>query len=177
MSQEPNGPVMLAATAVLKPGPARISRIGPGIQLPRTVPIKTLIVVVVGMALGVITALAIFGGQLRSVMIAGVIGGAIGWFLVNYSPLKGESLTRWIGLEASALRDRRLTIDGERAQAYVGICPLSQLARGKTVIARGHADVAPGSVDERGGVIDDATGRVGLLVELGRKDHEEPTWG
>lgn len=170
------GPTMLAATAVLKSGPARISRIGPGIKLPRTVPIRTLIAVAVGGILFLIPTLTIVGLQLRSVFIAAVIGGAAGWTFVTYSPMKGETMMRWIGLEALAMKNRRLEVQGEKVQAYIGICPVAQLARGKVRIVAGHANVPPGSVDDRGGVIPVHERDAGLLVRLGRRDDETENW-
>lgn len=161
---------MLAATSVLNPGPARISRLGPGIKLPRTVPIRTLIATGCGIIGGLIPTLIVLGAEVRSMFIAAALGGTAGWVLVTYSPLQGESMGRWIGLEASALRTRRMTIEGKRAQAYIGICPVTQLARGTIRIQSGHANVAPGSVDERGGVIDSADREAGLLAKLGRRD-------
>lgn len=167
---EIRGPVMLAATSVLKQAPARVSRIAPGIQLPRTVPIKTLLTCLAGAVLAILFVAAVVGFQLRTVLIAGVLGGAGGWFLVTYQPLEGETLLKWFGLSVSALKDRRREIDGKRARAYVGICPVDDIARGALVIAHGHADVVPGSVDERGGIVPPELREAGLLHKLGRRE-------
>lgn len=167
---ETRGPVMLAATSVLKQAPARVSRIAPGIQLPRTVPIKTLLTCLAGAVLSVLFVSAVVGFQLRTVLIAGVLGGAGGWFLVTYQPLEGETLLKWFGLSVSALKDRRREVDGRRARAYVGICPVDDIARGALTIVHGHADVVPGSVDERGGIVPPELREVGLLDKLGRRE-------
>ena len=173
MENEVRGPVMLAATSVLKQAPARISRLGAGIQLPRTVPIKTLIVCGITGLLAVVLTGSFLGYHLRGVLIAGVLGGAVGWCAVTYQPMRGETLMKWVGLEVLSFKDRRVKIDGKRARAYVGICPVETIARGRITIAHGHAEVAPGSVDERGGVVPLSERRGGLLLELGRRDEEK----
>ena len=166
---ERHGPLMLAATAVLNPGPARISRLGPGIKLPRTVPIRTLISVGAGAILFLLPTFVFLSMDLRNTAIAAVLGGGTGWFIITYSPMKGESMSKWMGLEASARYSRKLTIDGQRAQAYIGICPITQLARGPIRIQMGHANVPAGSVDERGGTIRPEDREIGLLPSLGRR--------
>lgn len=175
MEHETRGPMMLAATSVLKQAPARVSRLGAGIQLPRTVPVKTLVVCLLSGLFMIGLSGVFLGYQLRSILVSGVLGGGAGWFVVTYQPLEGETFLKWLGLEFFALKDRRARIDGRRAQAYVGICPITQTARGKIIIAHGHANVAPGSVDERGGVVPVSSRSVGLLHELGRRNVGETT--
>ena len=173
MENEFRGPVMLAATSVLKQAPARVSRLGAGIKLPRTIPIRTLLMCLLtgSLFLGVTTLF--LGLHPRSAMLSLVFGGGFGWFLVTYQPLEGETMFKWLGLTFGAFRDRKLKIDGKRAQAYVGICPIETISRGQIVIAHGHADVSPDSVDERGGRIPSHLREGGVLERLGRREEGE----
>ncbi len=141
---------MIAATKILKPGPARIAKIMPGVTLPRTVPLPTLFITA-GMALVglIVTVLIPFTRTITSVTLGTVFFGALGVLVATYSPLKGESLVRWFGLEYSARRDR-VTLNGKQARVYIGICPVHKVAAGKMHIRAGAVDVPAGSVDVRG---------------------------
>jgi len=144
---------MLAATSVLKPPPARVSRLGPGIKLPRTVEIKTLAVCsVLFLVFGALTWF-IFGFSLQRVLIGGVLGALAGWLLVTYSPLEGETLGKWFSLILGRRLAGTTRIAGESARVYVGICPVEYTAKGYVTISHGFCRVIPGSVDERGGII------------------------
>lgn len=139
---------MLCATKVLKPGPARIGSIGGGITLPRTVPVPVLIAGGIGFTLGVAFGLVILGSFFTA-LTTGALGAAAGWVAVSYSPLRGESLGRWAGLEVTA-RLRRVKVNGKTARVFIGICPAPDVAAGMVHIIPGAIDVMPGSVDDRG---------------------------
>ncbi len=142
--------MMIAATKILKPGPARIAKIMPGVTLPRTVPIPTLIITAASAILGLLVTVAIpFTRTITSVTLGMVAFGALGVVVATYSPLKGESMVRWFGLEYSARRDR-VVLHGKPARVYVGICPVHRVATGKMRIRAGAVDVPAGAVDERG---------------------------
>jgi hypothetical protein len=139
---------MICATAVLKPGPARVGHIAGNITLPRTVPVVNLFAAGGGafLMLGIVL---IFTSSLTSLVLAAAAGGSAGWAAVSYSPLRGETLARWFGLQITS-RIRRIEVDGRPARAYVGICPLPETARGSVRIIPGAVDVLEGSVDDRG---------------------------
>lgn len=144
---------MLAATSVLKPPPARVSRLGPGIKLPRTVEIKTLAVCSISFLMFSFVSWTLFGFSIQRVLISGTIGALAGWLLVTYSPLEGETLSKWITLILARRISGTTRVSGESARVYVGICPVVKTASGYITISHGFGRVSPGSVDERGGVI------------------------
>ncbi len=141
---------MIAATKILKPGPARIAKIMPGVTLPRTVPIPTLFITGGFMLLGLFITVSIpLTRTLTSVTMGMVLFGALGVLIATYSPIKGESMVRWFGLEYSARRDR-VKLNGQLSRVYIGICPVHKVAAGRVRIRAGAVDVPVGSVDERG---------------------------
>jgi hypothetical protein len=145
---------MLCATPVLKPGPLRIGRIGNHVTLPRTVPVANLFAAAAG-AVAALAVVLLLTSSLMSVVLGAAAGAAFGWVAVSYSPLRGESLTRWLGLQVTS-RMNRIEVDGRPARAYVGICPLPEVARGMVRILPGAVDVIEGSVDERGRFVEHA---------------------
>src|SRR4051812_23680596 len=108
------GPVMLAATNMLKPPPAVIGSINKKITLPRTIKLTTLLSVGVGAVLGFLIALIFFGASLNALIYGPTLGGALGWGAVSFSPLRGESLAKWLGLQANSARQRKLVVDGRQ---------------------------------------------------------------
>lgn len=147
----PTGPVMLAATAVLRPGRARIGKLAGNITLPRTVSLISLLAGAVGFLVGV-TIGFIFIGGIQAVLYGGTFGAAGGVFVVSYSPMKGESLTRWLGLTIKAHREQ-IKVDGQPVRLAVGICPISRAAAGPVHIVRGGIEVPPSQRDARGVII------------------------
>jgi hypothetical protein len=147
-----SGPVMLCATKVLKPGPARVGKIAGNIALPRTVEVPVLLAGGGGFIAGVLFA-AVFLGSFVSVMVSGMVGAGLGWVAVTYSPLKGESLGKWAGLEVAS-RVRRVKVDGQRVRVYVGVCAVTDVPRGYIRVVGGAVNVAAGSVDDRGRFVD-----------------------
>ncbi|MFD0540698.1 hypothetical protein ACFQY7_49745 [Actinomadura luteofluorescens] len=103
---------MLAATNMLKPPPAVIGSLNKDITLPRTLRLTTLIAVVVGAAFGFLISFLVFGPGLNALMYGPVLGGAAYWASVSLSPLNGESLATWMGLQINGTRNRRLYVDG-----------------------------------------------------------------
>lgn len=148
MQEDKSRPLMLCATTVLNPGPARVGRIGGGITLPRTVEIRVLAAAGIGVAIGVLLA-SLVGAGFRGVLLFASFGAILGWLVISYSPLKGESLGLWAALEVRA-RLRSVKVDGEPAQVYVGICRVPDVAAGKVHVVPGAISVTEGSVDERG---------------------------
>lgn len=145
-----DGPLMIAATKILKPGPTRIARLVPGVTLPRTIPITTLFVVAGFSAFGLLVMLALpFFSSLTSILTGTVLFGGLGVVVTTYSPLKGESMLRWFGLEVSARR-QRIEVNGEPAKVYIGLCPIDRVAVGEVRILPSAVEVPPGSVDSRG---------------------------
>jgi hypothetical protein len=145
-----DGPLMIAATKILKPGPTRIARLVPGVTLPRTIPITTLFVTFGFSAFGLLVMLAMpFFNSLTSILIGTVLFGGLGVVVTTYSPLKGESMLRWLGLEVSARR-QRIEMNGEPAKVYIGLCAIDRVAVGEIRIMPSAIDVPSGSVDSRG---------------------------
>lgn len=147
--QQSDGPMMIAATKILRPPPARIGHIG-DISLPRTIPIRAGIAAAVGAFIGTIFGLP-FGGA--GLLYAAIAGGALGVLAVTWSPIEGESLLKWMGLELLASRRTRVWHNGHKVRISIGICPLPRVAGGNTIIQAGSIEVAPGSVDQRGALI------------------------
>ncbi|MFF5259911.1 hypothetical protein ACFY4C_13265 [Actinomadura viridis] len=144
------GPVMLAATNMLKPPPAVIGSLNRDIALPRTVRLTALAAVAAGGLLGFLVSFFIFGPGFKALMYGPVLGGAVGWAAVNFSPLRGESLAKWLGLQISGSRDRKLVVDGRPVRLYVGIAPLRRTAAGTVRMLPGGVPVDAVRWDERG---------------------------
>ncbi|MGW2310044.1 hypothetical protein [Actinomadura luteofluorescens] len=153
MSEEDDrvrGPAMLAATNMLKPPPAVIGSLNKDITLPRTLRLTTLIAVLVGAALGFLISFLVFGPGLNALMYGPVLGGAAGWASVSLSPLNGESLATWMGLQINGTRNRRLYVDGRPVRLYIGISPLRRTAAGKVRMLPGGVPVDAVRWDSRG---------------------------
>ena len=155
MSEENvRGPVMLAATTMLRPPPTRIAKLGDNFVLPRSVPLKSLIGGIVGFFIGLVVYFLFFVfflGFTLEIMLF-VIGGftAGGVSIVNWSPLKGENWATWASLRVGTASRGRVLIDGQEVRAYVGIAPLPYSAAGYVNIQSASEEVMPGSVDDRG---------------------------
>ena len=145
-----SGPAMLAATNMLKPPPAVIGSVNKEINLPRTIKLTTLIVVLIGAVIGFLLAFAIAGPGLNSLMYGPVLGGAAGWATVNFSPLQGESLAKWLGLQFNENRSRKLMLDDRPVRLYVGIAPLRRTAAGTVRMLPGGVSVDAVRWDSRG---------------------------
>ncbi len=141
---------MLAATNMLKPPPAVIGSLNKEITLPRTVRLTTLIAVVIGAAAGFLIAFFVLGPGLNALMYGPVLGGAAGWATVNLSPLQGESLATWLGLQINGTRTRRLYVDGRQVRLYIGIAPLRRTAAGTVRMLPGGVQVDAVRWDPRG---------------------------
>lgn len=137
---------MICATRALKAGPTRIGRLG--VALPRPVTITTLLGVGAGLIFGVIVA-AIIAPSLKSFIFTASIGSMAGWLVVNYSPLQGESLAKWLGLSVRSLTKRRY-IEGKPVIVCVGIAEVDRMPRGSLYLRRGSVRVPAQSYDDRG---------------------------
>lgn len=152
------GPAMLAATNMLKPPPAVLGSINKEVTLPRTVRLTTLVAVGLGAVLGFLVAFAVFGAGLRALLYGPAAGGAVGWMAVNLSPLRGESLAKWLGLQLSGTRKRRLSLDGRPVRLYIGIAPLHRTAAGTVRMLPGGVAADAVRWDERGVPIQEMPG-------------------
>lgn len=148
---------MLVMTSALKPPPLRIAKIGENVVLPRSIPAlqaaAALGGALVGLLLAALFVAPFFGLTFVSVALFMVAFGSGGVVLVSWSPMRGESFAKWIGLNVNGLRLNKVEIDGLAARAYIGIAPLHCSALGELRVARGAVDVVAGSVDERGVLI------------------------
>jgi hypothetical protein len=141
---------MICATRALKPGPMRIGRIAGDMVLPRTVPIVSLLAGGGGALFGLLIGASFLG--IQGALYFATLLGAAGVGLVTYSPLKGQSLLTWLGLNLSSRLGGRVERDGELYRVAVGICPLPAVPAERVRIRFGAANVAPSSYDERGAV-------------------------
>lgn len=148
------GPAMICATAAMRPGPARIGRLGAGITLPRTVALPTLVAVAVGATVGIIAAVAV-AASFNAFLYGAIFGGGAGWFLVTYSPLQGESLARWVYLKTNTARRTR-RINGVRVTLAVGVAPVAKPPAGAVRLLRSSVRVPSEQYDERGVLISEA---------------------
>lgn len=141
--------VMFCATSIMRSPPVRIAKIGPNFTLPRTVALSTLVAVTIGGLLGVALFVPFVGAGISQIMYSAVFGAGIGVFLINYSPLAGESLLKWFGLTVRHRR-RRLERDGRQVKVYVGASQVGRLPDGPVRVVAGAVNVAAGAYDERG---------------------------
>ncbi|TDC44461.1 hypothetical protein E1281_33920 [Actinomadura sp. KC345] len=144
------GPAMLAATNMLKPPPAVIGSVNKEMTLPRTIKLTTLIAVLIGAALGFLIAFIVVGPGLNALMYGPTLGGAAGWATVNFSPLQGESLAKWMGLQFNENRSRKLLVDDRQVRLYIGIAPLRRTAAGTVRMLPGGVSVDAIRWDSRG---------------------------
>lgn len=142
------GPPMLVLTDALKSPKVRIGHIGGNFTLPRTVPLVALLAAVGGALFGVAVGFFIIGG-VQATLYGAVLMGAAGWFVVTWSPLKGESMGMWLGLQATSRR-KRLTLNGEPVQLAVGIARLGEINTGDVRVVSGAVTIPPSQYDERG---------------------------
>lgn len=141
---------MLAATNMLKPPAPVIGSLNKAVTLPRTVKLTTLIALIIGASLGFLIAFVVFGPGLKALMYGPAFGGAVGWGAVNFSPLRGESLAKWMGLQINGTRNRKLVLDGRPVRLYVGIAPLRRTAAGPVRMLPGGVPVDAVRWDSRG---------------------------
>ena len=150
MADQNDGPLMLVATEALRPPKLRIGRLGNNITLPRTVPAAALFAGGFGALLGVALFTVIVGWTVASVAYSATIGGIIGVALVTYSPLRGESLLRWLGLKIKSSRNRVRYVEGSPVRLAVGTCYIPAPNQGAIRLRAGAVQVRPGLFDERG---------------------------
>jgi hypothetical protein len=181
-----SGPVMLSMTSALKPPPARIAKLGNNLVLPRSIPLLQGAAGVVGALIGLtFTAIFIvpfFGATLTTFGLGAGAFGALAVLVVSWSPLRGESFAKWIGLNLEQFRLDRVEVDGLQAKAYIGIAPLHCSALGSVRVTPGAAEVVVGSVDERGVLIPHAERRREIAGDRGGRlpgadeGFEKPRW-
>ena len=145
------GPAMLAATSILTPPKIRFGRIG-NVRLPRTVSLANAVMFGVA-ALGGLAIGLPLGGVSGMVIVAGLLF-VLGLAVVNFQPLRGESMLTYITLRVQDTRRRRLMVDGEEVHVYIGVSPLTEVQLGAYTLLPGAVPVVPGSVDERGAFTD-----------------------
>lgn len=142
---------MLVATEALRPPKLRIGRLGNNFTLPRTVPVLQLIVGGLSslISIGLFTALT-GRATIQVVMYSGVLGAVAGVAAVSYSPLRGESLAKWLGLKYRSRKGRTRLIDGKPVRLAVGICYIEPPVKGSIMIRPGAIQIRPGLFDDRG---------------------------
>lgn len=143
---EVKGPLMFCVTKVMNPGPAKIGKLGEGINLPVVVIVSTLMWMASTAIVFMMTAFVIFQSFLATI-IAGVTGAAVGKFLDQWSPLKGEKILTWAGLALTTRADS-LKVDGQRARVYIGTVMVGKIPAGKIRAVSNCVEIVPGSVDD-----------------------------
>lgn len=139
------GDTMIVATDLLKPPKARTAlKI-----LPTTVAWEQVAIVGISAFLGFIVGV-IFFGSMRPIIMCTGIGGVIGYILPSLSPLEGESIMMWFGLQAKDMTAKKVDINGRKAKMYVGTYPLRRTALGATRLLPSAGSVKAESYDERG---------------------------
>lgn len=139
------GDAMLVATDLLKPPKARTAiKI-----LPRTIAWDHLFSVIIVAVVGLIVGVTFFSG-LQAIFTCVLFGGAVGYMLPSLSPLEGESILMWFGLQAKSATAKRVNINGRRAKMYVGTYPLKRTALGATRLLPSSGSVKSEHYDERG---------------------------
>jgi hypothetical protein len=162
---------MIVATEALSSPKVRIGHIGGNFTLPRTVPLASLVAGAVGAFAGILVALVAIPG-VQSMMYCAVLGGIAGVLTVTYSPLKGESLSLWMGLK---LRTRRqnIKLEGGVVQLAVGVALLKSATLGEVHIVPGAVNVPPSQYDDRGAPLDHDDILRSILEETGTIDMAE----
>lgn len=141
------GDAMLVATSMLKPPKARTAMK----VLPRTIAWENLFIIVACALIGLLIGLRVFGvDNLQAVLSTVVVTGALGFILPSLSPLEGESILTWFGLQAKSTTARRVNINGRRVKMYIGTYPLKRAALGATRITPAGGNVKAYAYDERG---------------------------
>ena len=148
-----NGPVMLSATETLKTPPLRLGKISENIILPRSVEVKKILAVALGLIL-VFPLFVILGMVFKHnftlFFVLELAGGAAGLLMVSWSPIKGESFSKWLGLASSSRASKKVYIRGKEVRVYIGIAPLQSTACGSVRIVASAVTVVPGNFDYRG---------------------------
>lgn len=113
------GHLMLAATDLLRPGPARVGSLG-RVTLPRTVRLRSLVAWVTGGATGLAigaAGAAVVGGFVP--LAVGLFAGAgMGHLVVNVEPIPGETLLTYLSLASGGHRNR-VALNGTRTRIVV----------------------------------------------------------
>jgi hypothetical protein len=149
---EQQGPPMIVATEALSSPKVRVGHIGGNFTLPRTIPLTSLIAGAVGAFVGLLLAVVVVPG-LEPMLFCAVLGGLGGVAVVTWSPLKGESLSRWLGLRFRQGR-QRIHVESDVVQVAVGVALLKSATLGTVRIVPGAVNVPPSQYDERGAPID-----------------------
>lgn len=153
MSEHEQGPLMLAATDVMRPPPLRIAKLF-NAALPRSVQVRVLVAGGIGAVLGLLAGIPLMGVLgLRGFIFSGVVGSALAVIAIQWKPQPGENMFQilWVMIRKSA-RQRKLTVDGQSVALYIGVARLDRAAQGATELRSGAVPVRPGSVDERGAI-------------------------
>lgn len=129
--KEPSGPVMLAATRVLHPGPVRIGSLSKNVTLPRTVQLNVILAGAVCAVPGLLFGMLVgqFVGGWTVAILCALAGAFVGKLAVTWSPYEKESMTRFVSVVAQN-RKGRIEVDcvgagqiGEDRSDDVAVCP------------------------------------------------------
>ena len=143
------GPIMIAATKIIKTPATRIGSLGPNVTLPRTIPLASLISGSIGVVVGVIVGAIL--GSVSSILVSGILFGALGVLTTTWSPVKGETLFQWLGVQTTnRIRQTKIRLGDDTVALYIGIARLHRVNNDRTRIAASAVTVYPRQYDERG---------------------------
>lgn len=114
---------MFLSTRFLRRPPIRVAG---AFTLGRTMRLRDIAAVAAGGIFGGVFALIawkLVGMPLPVVIFTIAGGGGLGFAAANWSPLRGESLSRFIALQAKARREG-VIVRGTRRRVYLGVAPL-----------------------------------------------------
>lgn len=137
---------MIVATSMLTP-PKSVVNLR---FIPRTLPLQTFIVMGVTATIGFLLATAVAGSSMESLTYGVVLGGGLGFLGTRMSPLEGEGMLTWMGLQAKSAVGKKVTIDGVRCARHVGFAPLHWVSLGPVRMRPGCVSVRATGWDERG---------------------------
>lgn len=167
--------MMVDATPILRPPTEkRVSRLVWNITLPRSVTYKQIGAGLAGLLIGLPLGMAIFGSFVAGMNTAMTLT-AIFLALLYFSPLEGETMLTWLGLELRAYKERTVVVDGHRARAAVGLARLHRVAVGHVHAVPSAVRVNPDLYDERGVLRSEASHNLSsrLLVASMRDEDDE----
>lgn len=145
-TQQMEGEAMIVATSMLIP-PKSVTAIK---GIPRTIEWGHAIITGVIAFFVMILAVMIFGPTINTFVYSLVLGGVIGFILPSLSPLEGESLLTWFGLQGRTAVAKKVNVNGRKARMYIGTYPLKRTAQGKTKFLPSGLNVKAYKYDERG---------------------------
>lgn len=145
-AEDVTGEKMIVATSMLK-APKAVTSMK---FIPRTIEWERIIVIGIFALVTWGIYAAIFPVALNVSIYVLALGGALGYVIPYLSPLEGESLLTWFGLQGREATAKRVNVNGRRVKMYVGTYPLKRVAAGKMRLYGSGVHIQASHYDERG---------------------------